>query len=198
MRFFPNRLSCLRSISAFAFGLILSVPAFAAEPKSFDLPLWEDGAPGALGKEPKDIPIAMVRLPESSKPTSALVICPGGGYGGLAMDHEGHQIAAWANKNGMAAIICDYRHRGKGYGHPSPLMDAQRAIRLTRKMAKEWNIDPDRVGIMGFSAGGHLTSTVLTHFDQGEKDSKRFRLAISVTAAVALTGWSLRLWQLGD
>jgi acetyl esterase/lipase len=150
-----------------SFWFSLAALTIAGEPKSFELPLWENGAPGALGKEPKDIPMAMVRLPASDRPTGALVICPGGGYGGLAMGHEGHEIAEWANQMGLAAIICDYRHRSKGYGHPAPLQDAQRAIRMTRANATQWNIDATRVGIMGFSAGGHLTSTVLTHFDSG-------------------------------
>lgn len=144
---------------------------FADSPKSFELPLWEKGAPGANGNEPKDIPMAKVRLPSSDKPTGALIICPGGGYGNLAMGHEGQEIAEWANDMGLAAIICDYRHRGKGYGHPAPLQDAQRAIRLVRTMAKEWNVAPNRVGIMGFSAGGHLVSTVLTRFDAGDPNN---------------------------
>jgi acetyl esterase/lipase len=140
----------------------------SSEPKSFDIPLWENGAPGAVGKEAKDIPMAMVRLPASEIPTGALIICPGGGYGGLAMGHEGKEMAEWANEMGLAAIICDYRHRGKGYGHPAPLQDAQRAIRMVRSKANEWNIDAIRVGILGFSAGGHLVSTVLTRFDEGD------------------------------
>ena len=144
----------------------------AAEPKSFNLPLWENGAPGAIGAEAKDIPMAMVRLPESDSPTGALIICPGGGYGGLAMGHEGTEMAEWANQMGLAAIICDYRHRGKGYGHPAPLLDAQRSIRTVRAKANEWNIDATRVGILGFSAGGHLVSTVLTRFDSGNPKSE--------------------------
>ncbi|MCY3012710.1 MAG: alpha/beta hydrolase [Planctomycetota bacterium] len=146
-------------------------PSHGAEPKSFELRLWESGAPDAKGSEPKDIPMAMVRLPESQKPTGAVVVCPGGGYGTLAMGHEGHEIAAWLNKNGIAAIICDYRHRSKGYGHPAPMQDAMRAVRLTRAKASEWNISADRVGIWGFSAGGHLASTVLTQFDSGDPSS---------------------------
>lgn len=151
--------------------VVCATYATAADPRAFELPLWENGAPGALGKEPKDIPMALVRLPKSDSPTGAMVVCPGGGYGGLAMGHEGNEIAEWANSMGLAAIICDYRHRGKGYGHPAPLLDAQRAIRLTRANAKDWNIDPSRVGILGFSAGGHLTSTVLTRFDSGDAAS---------------------------
>ncbi len=157
-------------ISIFAVVLTASI-AFSADQKSFDIPLWADGAPGALGIEAKDIPLAMVRLPSSERPTGALVICPGGGYGGLAMGHEGVEMAEWANQMGLAAIICDYRHRGKGYGHPAPLQDAQRAIRTVRAKAAEWNIDTTRVGILGFSAGGHLVSTVLTRFDAGDSQS---------------------------
>ncbi len=145
--------------------------ASSADQRSFDIPLWADGAPGAKGTEAKDIPLAMVRLPSSEKPTGALVICPGGGYGGLAMGHEGAEMAEWANQMGLAAIICDYRHRGKDYGHPAPLQDAQRAIRTVRAKAAEWNIDSTRVGILGFSAGGHLVSTVLTRFDAGDSQS---------------------------
>lgn len=145
------------------------VPLHAAEPKSF--PLWKDGAPGALGSEAKDQPQGILYGLDSKEKKPGLVICPGGGYGGLAMDHEGHQIARWANSMGMVALICDYRHRGKGYGHPCPLQDAQRAIRFMRNQATEWNVDPERIGIIGFSAGGHLVSTVLTHFDDGDASS---------------------------
>jgi acetyl esterase/lipase len=144
--------------------------ASAIEPQT--LRLWEADAPNATGKEDKDIPTVIVYLPEGKQQTvPALMICPGGGYGGLAVDHEGHQIAKWANEMGMAGIIVLYRHRGRGYGHPNPLLDAQRAIRLTRHHAEAWKIDPKRVGMIGFSAGGHLTSTVLTHFDSGRSDA---------------------------
>lgn len=156
-------------IVAVAFDGLLS-PLRAAAPET--APLWSDGAPGALGTEAKDVPqMIAYRLPAADKPTPALVILPGGGYGGLAMDHEGHQIARWANKLGMSAFICDYRHRGKGYGHPHPLMDAQRLVRTVRSHAKDWNVDPQQIGIIGFSAGGHLCSTVLTHFDAGKPDA---------------------------
>lgn len=150
--------------------LPLSRPLQATEPKT--LRLWEGDAPNALGTEDKDVPTVIVYLPENAKqPAPVLMICPGGGYGGLAMDHEGHQLAKWANEMGMAGVIVSYRHRGRGYGHPNPLLDAQRAIRFTRHHAEQWNIDPKRVGMIGFSAGGHLTSTVLTHFDEGQSDA---------------------------
>lgn len=139
----------------------------AAEPQT--VRLWEGDAPGALGSSENDIPTAIVYLPdEQTAPTGAIVICPGGGYGHLAIDHEGHQIAEWANEMGLAGVIVSYRHRNRGYGHPAPMLDAQRAIHLTRHRAQEWNLDPDKIGLMGFSAGGHLTTTVLTHFDDGD------------------------------
>ena len=96
----------------------------------------------------------------------AVVVCPGGGYGHLAMDHEGKQIANWLNSFGVAGIVLDYRHAGKGYHYPVPLDDAQRAMRLVRSKADLWGIDANKVGVIGFSAGGHLASTVTTLFDK--------------------------------
>ncbi len=134
--------------------------------------LWEGGAPGALGDTERDQPTITVSLPEGeSANRSAVVVCPGGGYGALAFNHEGIQVARWLNSLGVAAVILRYRY-GPQYGHPIPLGDAQRAVRMTRWHAKEWGIDPDRIGIMGFSAGGHLASTAGTHFDSGNPDSE--------------------------
>jgi len=131
--------------------------------------LWPDGAPGAKGTAAADKPTLIIYLPPATSANgTSVVICPGGGYGGLAMGHEGHDIARWLNSIGVAAFICDYRHWGKGYRHPAPLNDAQRAIRTVRASAKEWKVDPQRIGILGFSAGGHLASTVSTHFDAGD------------------------------
>lgn len=100
------------------------------------------------------------------------MVCPGGGYGFLAVGHEGKDIAEWFNGMGVAAMILEYRHRNRGYGHPAPLQDAQRAIRTVRARADELKIDPQKIGIMGFSAGGHLASTAGTHFDKGNPDAK--------------------------
>ncbi len=134
-------------------------------------PLWPKGAPGALGKTPADIPTVTVYLPPAGKANGAsVVICPGGGYGFLAMDHEGHQIARWLNSFGVAGIILQYRI-GPRYHHPIELHYAQRAVRFTRAHAQDWNLDPQRVGIMGFSAGGHLASPVGPHFDAGLADA---------------------------
>ncbi|MEE2827408.1 MAG: alpha/beta hydrolase [Planctomycetota bacterium] len=131
--------------------------------------LWPDGAPGALGQEEKDRPtlICYPASPETSNGT-AVVICPGGGYGHLAMEHEGHEVARWLNENGISAFICDYRHRNKGYGHPAPLQDVQRAIAIVRSRSEPWNIRKNQIGVLGFSAGGHLASTAATHFEQGD------------------------------
>ena len=129
--------------------------------------LWPDGAPGAIGKEDADQPSLLIQLPAASKATgSGVVVCPGGGYGHLAMDHEGRQIAEWLNSLGVAAFVLKYR-LGPRYQHPAPLQDAQRALRYVRLHAKDFGLLGNRIGIWGFSAGGHLASTVGTHFDAG-------------------------------
>jgi acetyl esterase/lipase len=134
--------------------------------------LWPKGAPGAIGSEERDKPSLAVYLPPAEKANgTAVVICPGGGYGFLAKDHEGKQPAEWLNSLGVAAFVLSYRISPR-YHHPAPLQDAQRAIRTVRARAKEWNVDPNRIGIWGFSAGGHLASTAGTHFDDGDPKSE--------------------------
>jgi acetyl esterase/lipase len=133
--------------------------------------LWPKGAPRAVGKEPADVPTVTVYLPPADKATgAAVVICPGGGYGHLAMSYEGHDVARWLNSLGVAGVVLKYRIAPR-YRHPAPLEDAQRALRFTRANAKELGLDPHRVGILGFSAGGHLASTAATHFDDGKADA---------------------------
>jgi len=120
----------------------------APDPPEVEL-LWPAGAPGAKGDSAGDKPSLTIYLPPKEKATgAAVVICPGGGYGHLAMDHEGHQIARWLNSLGVAGFILQYRHRnsGAGYGHPAPLHDAQRAIRMVRARAARWAVDPARIG----------------------------------------------------
>lgn len=132
------------------------------------VPLWNGPAPFSHGTTPNDIPTLTVFLPEkASQATSAVVICPGGGYGFLAFDYEGINEAEWFQQRGVAAFVLKYRLPAKGYRHPVPLLDVQRAIRLVRSHAADWKINPAKVGIMGFSAGGHLASTLETHFDAG-------------------------------
>jgi len=146
---------------------ILTPVMFAAEP----LPLWEGKVPGALGETPKDIPTLTPFLPEKpAAARAAMVICPGGGYGGLA-DHEGSHYAKFLNEHGIAAFVLKYRLGSSGYRHPIMLNDVARAVRMVRARATEWNIDPTKVGIMGSSAGGHLASTLLTHFDTGNAEA---------------------------
>jgi acetyl esterase/lipase len=160
----------LRHIAVVAALWVPVTPASAGAAK-VEL-LWPGGAPGAKGDADGDKPSLTIYLPPEDKATgTAVVICPGGGYGHLATDHEGHQVAQWLNSFGVAGFILKYRHHGSGYGHPAPLQDAQRAIRTVRSRAKEWSIRPDRIGIMGFSAGGHLASTAGTHFDKGKPDA---------------------------
>jgi len=148
-------------------ALLFTTAALQAAPLDPIL-LYPGGAPGALGDKDDDKPTLTAFLPDADKATgAAFVICPGGGYGGLA-PHEGAGYAEWLAENGIAGIVLKYRLGSKGYRHPAMLNDAARAIRLTRSKAAEWKIDAKRVGVMGSSAGGHLASTLLTHFDAGK------------------------------
>ncbi|MBX9625844.1 MAG: alpha/beta hydrolase [Gemmataceae bacterium] len=136
------------------------------------LPLWDGKAPHAVGESAADSPTLTVFRPEKPNGT-AVVICPGGGYGFLADDHEGKQVAEFLNGHGVTAFVLKYRIVQKdrpGPLHPAPLTDAQRAIRLVRAKAQDYGVNPGRVGIMGFSAGGHLASSAGTHFDGGNKE----------------------------
>ena len=134
-------------------------------------PLWTGQAPGALGTQDKDIPTLTPFFAPATKATgAAIVILPGGGYGGLA-PHEGEGYARFLNEQGVAGFVLKYRLGPGGYHHPAMLHDAARAVRLVRARAAEWQLDPKRIGIMGSSAGGHLASTLLTHFDNGKPDA---------------------------
>lgn len=128
--------------------------------------LWPGGAPGALGNDDTDRPSLTIYLPQSNGAKSGVVVCPGGGYAMLAVDHEGKQIADWLNARGVAAFVLRYR-LGPKYHHPVELGDAQRALRFVRSHATDYGVAADKIGIWGFSAGGHLASTAGTHFDAG-------------------------------
>jgi acetyl esterase/lipase len=142
--------------------------AGAAEP--LRLSLWPGDAPlGNEKSEQVEVPVT-VHLPEPGHATgTALVICPGGGYSMKVVEGEGHGIARWLNEHGIAGVVLEYRLPAGNYHRP--LLDAQRAIRLVRARAAEWKIDPKRIGIIGFSAGGHLASTAGTHFDDGNPNA---------------------------
>ena len=130
--------------------------------------LWPEGAPGAVGDTERDCPsLTIYRAPAKTANGAAVVICPGGGYGGLAMDHEGHEIARWLNSFGVTGAILRYRHAPR-YRHPAPMQDVQRAIRHVRSRSVELGVDPGRVGVLGFSAGGHLAATAATLFREGK------------------------------
>jgi acetyl esterase/lipase len=133
--------------------------------------LWPGVAPGALGDKPEDVPTLTIYLPDPAKAVrTGVVVCPGGGYVHLAMQMEGTDIAEWLNSIGIAAFVLKYR-LGPRYHHPIEMWDGQRAMRYVRFHAKDYGIDPNRIGIWGFSAGGHLASTVGTHFDNGKPDA---------------------------
>lgn len=132
-----------------------------------EFPLWPEGAPGALGKEDKDIPTLTPYFANPALATGAsVVICPGGGYGALA-PHEGSHYALFLNELGISAFVLKYRLGSGGYKHPAMMNDVNRAIRIVRANAADWKLDPQRIGLMGSSAGGHLCSTGLTHYDAG-------------------------------
>ena len=143
----------------------LSPTVFAEQPLRQHL--WPNGAPMTKGGHPiNDRPAITIYSPSNKNKTdAAIVICPGGGYGGHAMNHEGHEIAEWLNTHGITGVIVEYRMSRGGYQHPVPLMDAQRAIRTVRSRAKELGISPNKIGILGFSAGGHLASSTGVHFE---------------------------------
>jgi acetyl esterase/lipase len=150
--------------------LLLSV-LVAADPA--ETPLWGDKIPGPTSSDPKNIPTLTAHLSPADKATgTAVVVCPGGGYSGRATDHEGKQIADWLNARGAHAFVLKYRtaneSKVKPPIEPGPMLDVQRAIRTVRAKAKDWGVDPKRIGVWGFSAGGHLASTAATHFDAGD------------------------------
>jgi acetyl esterase/lipase len=128
--------------------------------------LWPGGAPGAVGTEDADKPNLTVYRPPGRTVPTGVIVCPGGGYGFLAKDYEGSDIARWLNSLGVTAFVLQYRIAPR-YHYPAPVEDAQRAIRFVRAHAADYGIRQDRIGIWGFSAGGHLASTTGTHFDAG-------------------------------
>ena len=172
--------------------LLLNILIINSYSQTASLKLWPDGIPGSIKNESfaekpsltngevswivnVSDPELYVFLPPAEKTTgTAVLICPGGGYAGLAIAHEGYAIAKWLNENGIAGIILKYRipsdliMKDKSVG---PLQDAQEAMRVIRRKATEWKINPHMIGVIGFSAGGHLASTLSTHFDEKVYDS---------------------------
>jgi len=167
-----------------------------APPNPERLSLWSDQAPLGDGQFEAGAAAAITvhRAPAGKATGAAMVICPGGGYGGLVTGPEGHGIAQWLNEHGIAGVVLEYRlPRGRAF---VPLLDAQRAIRTVRFNAKAWGIDPGRIGIIGFSAGGHLASTAGTHFDAGDSKASdpvnrvscRPDFAILIYPVITMTG----------
>lgn len=148
--------------------LLLLVLSLGAQPRTE--PLYPNGVPNSLGDTDADKPTLTWYLPAQPNGT-AIVVCPGGGYRNLAIDHEGKQIAEWLNAMNITAVVLKYR-LGPRYRHPNMLLDAQRALRTVRAHAAKWKVAADRIGIWGFSAGGHLASTASTHFDAGKASSR--------------------------
>ena len=155
----------------FASAILFSSLVLSRAEMQTAIPLWPDGAPGALGARTNDIPTLTPYLPDQTNATgAAMVICPGGAYAGLA-PHEGNDYALWLNQHGVTGFVLKYRLGSSGYHYPAEFQDVTRAIRWVRAHAADYKIDPHRIGIMGSSAGGHLSSMVLTHFDSGDTNS---------------------------
>jgi len=153
-------------LAACVSGVLAQNPApILQEPQT--IPLWQGRAPGALGDAPEDVPTLTIYMPPNTTgPMTAVIVAPGGGYRTLSMNKEGRIPATYLNSLGIAAFVLKYR-LGPKYRHPIELGDMQRAIRTIRSRAAEWHIAPDKIGVMGFSAGGHLASTASTLFDRG-------------------------------
>lgn len=187
-----------RSLSAIALVTLVAAqaPAVASAqlpPTGTEIRLWSAQAPLATGDGPEDTPAITVYQPEPGRATgAAFIVLPGGGYRGRAA-HEGEPIAKWLNSVGVTAFVA--RYRVSPYRHPAPLGDAQRAIRYVRANARDWGLDADRIGILGFSAGGHLASTAATQFADGdvsatdpiERVSSRPDLAILIYPVITFT-----------
>lgn len=159
------------------FSVLLSVATMLSAQNTMELPLWPAGAPnsnGLSGAEERldggrvsHVSTPSVTVYKAEKPNGmAIIMCPGGGYALLAMNHEGHDMAPWLNAQGITYIVLKYRMPNGHY--EVPLSDAEQAIRLVRRHAKEWNIRPDRIGIMGASAGGHLAASLATLYSSEE------------------------------
>jgi acetyl esterase/lipase len=145
--------------------------SFAQSTLPHTILLWPEGAPGAHSDTDSDKPaLTIYTIGGDQKVPTGVLVFPGGGYVNLAIDHEGQQIAAWLNSYGISAFVLRYR-LGPKYHHPVELGDAQRAIRYVRAHAAEFGIDSHRIGVWGFSAGGHLASSIGTHFDNGNTNS---------------------------
>ncbi len=142
------------------------------------VPIWPEGVPNAIaGGGPEVVADGRISnvhepsltpylVPAGARPATAVVVCPGGGYNILAADHEGRAVAEWLNSIGVSAFVLKYRL--KEYGHPAPLRDVLRAVRLLRSDAPRWGIAPDRIGVLGFSAGGHLAASAGTLFNEAD------------------------------
>ena len=144
-------------------------PPILQEPQT--ILLWPNGAPGAQGAEDRDKPALTIYMPPNTTgPMTAVIVAPGGSYRALSSNLEGRAPANYFNTLGVAAFVLRYR-LGPQYHHPIQLGDAQRAVRTVRARAAEWHIATDRIGFMGFSAGGHLASSVSTHFDNGNANA---------------------------
>ena len=157
-------MNVIRTFSVFA-ALLLS-PLTTTLAAESPITLWPEGAPGALGKTSRDIPTLTPYLPARSN-GAAMVLIPGGSYSGI-FERQGEPFARWLNEHGITVFVLRYRLGSAGYRYPSQLQDAVQAMRHVRTQAAEWKIAANRIGVMGFSAGGHLVSTLINRPEDGD------------------------------
>jgi acetyl esterase/lipase len=164
-------LACVLPLAWCESSALRADDAAAVHNEAETIELWPQGAPGKVGDEPADHPwLWAYPAQESNRCGTAVVVCPGGGYGMHAVDHEGTQVARWFNSFGVSAYVLKYRLAPR-YRHPAPMQDVQRAIQYVRAHAEQLGIVPERIGVIGFSAGGHLASTAATHLLPGDPQS---------------------------
>ena len=152
----------------FPFLLLIGHASLSAAEKP--IVLWPSGAPGALGTAPKDIPTLTPYVPEKAS-GAAMLLIPGGSYSGI-YEGQAEPFARWLNEQGITAFVLRYRLGSAGYRYPAQLQDAAESMRQIRAGAAHWKIDPARIGVMGFSAGGHLVSTLINRPEDGEIEGR--------------------------
>lgn len=178
--------------------ILANCAAQGAEKPAKAWPLWADGAPGAIGTKETDIPTLTPFWPDSAKATgAAVIVCPGGGYNVLA-PHEADIYARWLNELGIASFVLKYRLVKDGYTVPVILQDAARAVRTVRANAAAWNLDANKIGIIGSSAGGHLSATLCTKFDAGKPDAADPVERVSSRPDLAILCYAYILLDRGD
>ena len=176
--------AAMKNLCTLLFSALLLTPLAASHAGETPIILWPQGAPGALGNTPKDTPTLTPHLPAKAN-GAAMVLIPGGSYSGI-YEGQGEPFAKWLNDQGLTVFVLRYRLGSAGYRYPSQLQDAVQAMRYVRANASRWKIQTNRIGVMGFSAGGHLVSTLINRPEDGEVSSAMWDKQISSRPDLAI------------